>query len=142
MRDRLGGGPANTDTPQRLPASHEPARESQPDEPGAFSPDIALEERVDDQPATLPTKALLTERLGILIFTARPGSIASGGPTELCYAVREAVEVRIEPGIGEVAPAGTLKCLRVAPSRTTTYTLTAHGTEGDQARQQLVIIVR
>lgn len=79
------------------------------------------------------------EAPSILIFTPRPGSI---GPTKLCYAVTNAVRAVVEPGVGDVTPTSRLTCLRVAPARTTTYQLTALGRDGDQVRQQLVVLVR
>ena len=82
------------------------------------------------------------ERARIRIFTPRPGSIASGGPTRLCYAVSGALRARVEPGIGEVPPASTLTCIRVTPARTTTYALDAYGRDGYPVRQELVIVVR
>ena len=82
------------------------------------------------------------DRASILIFSPRPGSIASGGPTRLCYAVSGALRARVEPGIGEVPPARTLTCIRVTPARTTTYELDAYGRDGYPVRQQLVIVVR
>ena len=78
----------------------------------------------------------------ILIFTARPGSIATSRSTQICYAVSGAYQARIEPGIGEVDPTPTLTCRRVTPGRTTTYQLTAFGRDGRHARQQLVVFVR
>ncbi|RPI57451.1 MAG: hypothetical protein EHM55_01765 [Acidobacteria bacterium] len=87
-------------------------------------------------------QATLPDRASIRIFTPRPGSISTGGPTTLCYAVSEALHVRLEPDIGEVAPTRTLTCLRVAPARTTTYQLMAYGRDGHLVRQQLVIVVR
>jgi hypothetical protein len=75
----------------------------------------------------------------ILIFTPRPGSLA---PTNLCYAVAGAVRALVEPGVGDVTPTSRLTCLRVAPARTTTYQLTALGRDGEQVRQQLVVLVR
>jgi NB-ARC domain len=75
----------------------------------------------------------------ILIFTPRPGSL---GPTKLCYAVAGAVRAVVEPGVGDVTPTSRLTCLRVAPARTTTYQLTALGRDGEQVRQQLVVLVR
>ena len=87
-------------------------------------------------------EAPASDRASILIFTSRPGSIAGRGPTRLCYAVRDASQVHVEPGIGEVDPTSTLTCVRVAPVRTTTYELTASGRDGQKVRQQLVIIVR
>ena len=90
-----------------------------------------------------PPRSPAAERASILIFTARPGSIASsGGSTRLCYAVSGAVQARVEPGVGEVAPTSTLTCVRVTPARTTTYQLDAYGRDGAAVSRQLVIVVR
>ena len=116
--------------------------ESLPEEPGAAPLKSALDAPAGNPPPAPPVpQASVTDRASILIFTARPGSIAAGGPTQLCYAVRGAFRVRIEPDIGAVNPASTLTCLRVAPARTTTYGLTAYGRDGQEVRQQLVIVV-
>ncbi len=87
-----------------------------------------------DEPDAVPPK--------ILIFTPRPGSIATRGATNLCYATSDAVEARMDPGVGKVSPTSTLTCLPVTPTRTTTYQLTAYGREGQQVSEQLVIVVR
>jgi len=114
-----------------------------PDEPDAVSSGSEPVTLAGDQPLTAPAPAPpLTDRASILIFTPRPGSITTGGPTRLCYAVSGALQVRLEPGIGAVAPTATLTCLRVAPARTTTYQLTAYGRDGHQVSQQLVIVVK
>jgi hypothetical protein len=102
----------------------------------------APREKASQAPFEKASQAPLPTRASILIFTARPGSIAADGPTDLCYAVSGALQVRIEPGLGEVNPRPTLTCLRVAPPRTTTYELTASGRDGREVRQQLVIMVR
>jgi hypothetical protein len=86
---------------------------------------------VDSQPAAT-----------IRIFSPRPSSITRGGPTNLCYALNGALRARLEPGVGDVAPATILTCQRVAPARTTTYELTAYGANGQAVRQQVVIVVR
>lgn len=113
------------------------------DEPGPVSSGSDAVALVTEVPLTDPEQqAPPTDRASILIFTPRPGSIATGGPIRLCYAVSGALQVRIEPGIGEVAPTRTLTCLRVAPTHSTTYQLTAYGRDGHQVSQQLVIIVR
>jgi hypothetical protein len=91
---------------------------------------------------TTASTAPISGKANILIFTARPGSIATARPTDLCYAVSDAVEARIEPGVGEVAAADTLTCRRVTPARTTTYELTAIGRDGDRITQHVVIVVR
>ena len=103
------------------------------------------EPRVVQAAVDLPALALSgppADRADILIFTPRPGSITTGGPTKVCYAVSGAVYVRVEPGIGDVNPTSSFTCLRVAPLRTTTYELTALGRGGDLIKQQLVIVVR
>ncbi len=113
------------------------------DEPDAVSSGSESVALAGNLPLTDPAPpAPLTDRASILIFTPRPGSITTGGPTRLCYAVSEALQVRLEPGIGAVAPTRTLTCLRVAPARTTTYQLTAYGRDGQQVSQKLVIVVR
>jgi len=101
--------------------------------------------RVPQKPAATPPLAAAdpsARKATVLIFTARPGSIAVGGPTRLCYAVNDAVQARIDPGVGDVPPSSMLTCVRVAPTRTTTYALTAAGRDGQPVSQQVVIIVR
>ena len=112
--------------------------------PGArtTAPPPVLQARASAQALLPPVpNELGTDRASILIFTPRPGSIATGGATKLCYAVSGAVQVQVEPGIGDVNATSRLTCLRVAPVRTTTYELTAHGRDGQPVRQQLVIVV-
>ena len=115
QHDESGGGPSSSESP-------------------ALATEVAL---TDPEPQAPPA-----DKASILIFTPRPGSIATGGPIRLCYAVSEALRVRLEPEIGEVAPARALTCVRVAPARTTTYQLTAFGRDGHQVTEQLVIVVR
>ncbi len=86
--------------------------------------------------------ASTSDRASVLIFTPRPGSISTGAPTRLCYAVNGALHARIEPDVGDVSPSSTLTCLRVTPSRTTSYELTALGRDSYPVRRQLVIVVR
>jgi len=95
-----------------------------------------------EQPLAAPPEAPRTDRANIRIFTARPGSITTRKPTDLCYAVSEAVATRIEPGIGNVDSADVLTCRRVAPARTTTYELTAVGRDGIPVSEHVVIIVK
>jgi len=87
-------------------------------------------------------RASVTERANILIFSPRPGSISTGAPMSLCYAISGAVHARIEPGVGEINPASTLTCVRVAPPRTTTYELTAYGRDDHRVQRQVVIVAR
>jgi hypothetical protein len=111
--------------------------------PDAVPVRAELEPLADGPPLGSPAPlAPIPDKASILIFTPRPGSISTGGPTRLCYAVSGATQARVEPGVGEVNPTSRLTCLRVTPIRTTTYELTASGRDGHQVRQQLVIIVR
>ena len=84
----------------------------------------------------------VVESSNIRIFTARPGSIGATRSTEICYAVSNASQARIDPGIGDVDPTNTLNCRRVAPARTTTYRLTAYGRDGNRHSQSVVVVVR
>src|SRR5262245_46372635 len=93
-------------------------------------------------PAAPVQRATPAERANILIFTARPGSIATSRPTNLCYAVSDAAQARIEPGVGDVDPSNTLTCRRVVPARTTSYELIATGRDGMPVSQRVVIVVR
>ncbi len=117
---------------QRVPEA--PAPVTQADEPDAV-PSRA-------EPEAAPTSGTSSTSPKILIFTPRPGSIATRGATNLCYATSDAVEARMDPGVGKVNPTSTLTCLPVTPTRTTTYQLTAYGREGQQVSEQLVIVVR
>jgi hypothetical protein len=118
-------------SPERADAAAIPAPLPPPETAQAVAP--ALRAQPD------PPRA---QRANILIFTARPGSIATRRPTDLCYAVSEAVETRIEPGIGAVDSADAMTCRRVAPARTTTYELTTVGRDGIPVSQQVVIVVK
>jgi len=110
----------------------------------ATSPVAASAQPLAPAQAAAPSgsESAAPERASILIFTVRPGSIATSGPTRLCYAVRDALQTRIEPGIGDVDAATTLTCRRVVAVRTTTYELTAVGRDGVPVKQQVVIVAR
>jgi hypothetical protein len=121
----------------------------QPPAPGAAAtPAPAYVPGESPAPASTPAPTMAAQtapgagRANIKIFTARPGSIATTRPTDLCYAVSDALRTRIEPAIGDVEPADAFTCRRVTPARTTTYELTAVGGDGIPVSQQVVIVVR
>jgi hypothetical protein len=122
-----------------VPVGLEAAPTSGSNDPGAVA--VPSAPAIDPQPPA-PPRTAPPDRASILIFSARPGSIATDAPTELCYATSGALTVRIEPDIGDVTPAATMTCRRVTPTRTTTYELTASGRDGQPVKQQLVIIPR
>ncbi len=63
----------------------------------------------------------------ILRFSAGPSSIATGAQSTLSWSTSGATTVSISPGIGTVTANGSTT---VSPAATTTYTLSATGTDG------------
>src|SRR5262249_39671865 len=112
LQTPLGRAPAETATAPLSPAPPAASEPSSlppltaPAEPAVMRPPT------DDSiaPASSPPRPAGTA--SILIFSPRPGSITTGRPTELCYAVSDALEARVDPGVGEVTPANTLTCVR------------------------------
>jgi hypothetical protein len=83
------------------------------------------------QPASSPAIDELTAGgLKVLHFYASPAVLAEGETAVLCYGVRDAVSVRIEPGVDEASPSLN-RCVGVNPEETTRYQLTAANRAGD-----------
>jgi len=76
----------------------------------------------------------------IIQFYASPHVIWQGDHTLLCYGVAQVKSVKIEPTAGDAWPTFN-RCLDVAPSKTTKYTLTATGAGGKQLQQTTTIYV-
>jgi hypothetical protein len=76
----------------------------------------------------------------VVSFTVDPATVPANGQAQLCYEVENASSVRIEPNIGERKPA-TKECLPVSAEQTTTYTLTALGSDGKTTSQQQVTLI-
>jgi hypothetical protein len=90
--------------------------------------------------AKLPPGEPLTDgALSIGDFNANPGRIARGAAAVLCFSVRNASAVRVEPGAVKLG-AVQRGCFYVTPEATTTYTLTAEG-GGKSVRKQLTVAV-
>lgn len=77
----------------------------------------------------------------ILSFYATPGAIHRGETAHLCYGVSNAVKVRIEPGHEEAWPSYG-RCVDIAPTRDTTYTLTAEDAKGNTKLARVFVVVR
>jgi hypothetical protein len=60
----------------------------------------------------------------ITTFAASATEVSAGQAVTLCYGVRNAQSVRIEPNVRQLEPAER-NCFMVNPGRTTTYTLSA-----------------
>ena len=76
----------------------------------------------------------------VVSFTVSPETVPANGQAQLCYEVENASYVRIEPNLGERKPA-TKECLPVSPEQTTTYTLTAFGSDGNTTSRQITLNV-
>lgn len=70
-------------------------------------------------------------------FTVEPITVTAGESATLTWQVSGAIEVRIEPGIGGVAPSGSLHIL---PNQTTTYILTASNDAGSTTASTTVTV--
>ena len=79
--------------------------------------------------------------LAIQSFYANPGAIQRGETAQLCYGVANAKTVRLEPQTNPVWPSYA-RCVDVAPTKDTTYTLTIADAAGNTKTQTLDVKVR
>ena len=101
-----------------------------------------LEERVNSQGANPEFERLYGgDSVRILQFYARDGMVKPGQTTLLCYGVINATAVRMDPAMEGVYPSAA-RCLEVAPTHTTTYTLTAEGAKGQPVTGWVKVVVR
>jgi hypothetical protein len=81
------------------------------------------------------------KELGIQTFYAIPAAIRRGETVELCYGVANAKAVKLEPQTNPVWPSYA-RCVDVAPTKDTTYTLTITDAAGNTKTQTLDVKVR
>lgn len=67
----------------------------------------------------------------IVQFYSRDPVLPKGEKTVLCYGVDNAKTVRLDPPVDRVWPAQS-RCIEIAPTQNTTYTLTAAGEDGKE----------
>jgi hypothetical protein len=79
--------------------------------------------------------------LRITQFYAREREVVDGEQGLICYGVRDAVSVVLDPPVEELSPTLT-RCFFVEPRRDTEYTLTAQDGSGQQVRESLTLRVR
>ncbi|PYT91667.1 MAG: hypothetical protein DMG36_17470 [Acidobacteria bacterium] len=80
------------------------------------------------------------KELAIQTFYATPGEIRRGQSIQLCYGVANAKTVTLEPQSNPVWPSYA-RCVDVAPTKTTTYTLTISDAAGHTKSQSLTVTV-
>jgi hypothetical protein len=81
------------------------------------------------------------KELAIQSFYANPGAIQRGETVQLCYGVANAKSVRLEPQKNPVWPSYA-RCVDVAPTKDTTYTLTIADAAGNTQTRTLDVKVR
>ena len=81
-------------------------------------------------------------RLEIQSFSASPGILRRGETAQLCYGVANAKTVRIEPPPREPVWPSYARCVNVAPTKDTTYTLTVEDGKGNSKTEKLTIQVK
>jgi hypothetical protein len=93
--------------------------------------------------AARPHEALPDAGPGLKIeqFYARSGEITDAEDTVICYGVRNARSVRLEPPVEKLTPSLT-RCFFVSPKQDTRYTLTAEGIDGATATESFEVKVR
>lgn len=74
-------------------------------------------------------------------FYARSGEITDAENTVICYGVRNARSVRLDPPVETLTPSLT-RCFFVEPKQNTRYTLTAEGADGVTAAESFEVKVR
>jgi hypothetical protein len=91
-------------------------------------------ERAGRPSADAPDPARITQ------FYSTSPSIPRGESANLCYGVDNAAAVRIDPPVESLKPALS-RCISIAPSETTTYTLTAEDRSGKTTAHSVTVRV-
>ncbi|HEV2689565.1 MAG TPA: hypothetical protein VGV35_13475 [Bryobacteraceae bacterium] len=92
------------------------------------------------QPKKKKPEPAATKTARILQFYARDAVLPLGEKTLLCYGVDGAKTVHLAPAVDAVWPAFS-RCIDIAPSKETTYTLTAEGEDGQPVAQSVTVKV-
>jgi hypothetical protein len=98
----------------------------------------AEERRANDLAAV---QQLGGSQLAIRSLYVSPQLIHPGEKAQLCFDVDNAKTVTLDPPAGEVWPSHT-RCLDLSPTKTTTYTLTITGANGQSTSQSVKLEVK
>ncbi|HXT27594.1 MAG TPA: hypothetical protein VN749_22450 [Candidatus Eisenbacteria bacterium] len=109
--------------------------------------DRAYEQRLERQQSQKQREADQTaieqlggNKLSIQMLYATP-ELRRGETAQVCFGVANAKSVKLEPQTSPVWPSHNL-CVEVKPVKTTVYTLTASGADGQTVAQQVTVRVR
>ena len=97
---------------------------------GEATAELALKVTSAAPPAPAAEAALIT------VFVASEDSVPMGSPVTLCYTLEGAEDVKIEPAVQEVEPAGS--CFTTRMQESTTFQLTATGGGRSESRSVTV----
>ncbi|MFN7993617.1 MAG: hypothetical protein U0Q18_08455 [Bryobacteraceae bacterium] len=90
--------------------------------------------RSEPKPAQSAERVADQASVKITQFYATRPRLSRGEKSDLCYGVENAKSVRVSPAVADVWPTIS-RCVEVAPSATTIYTLTAEDGQGRSATQ-------
>lgn len=99
--------------------------------------EAAQKQRENDRAAV---EQLGGNEFAIQMFYASPDVISRGESTRLCYGVANAKTVKLEPQSNPVWPSHS-RCVEVAPTKTTIYTLTIMDAAGNTKSQTVEVKV-
>jgi len=111
--------------------------EVKPPQPPPTAPPTEPSTPPKTEPSPSPVPAVAAA-LAIDGFTVEPQTVSPRTAATLKWSVKNAAEVRIEPGIGVVGASGTRS---VSPQQATTYTLTAKGANGASKTETVTVQV-
>lgn len=102
----------------------------------------SLEVAVDPRAKRVPATPAPAQQGLILFFASSAASVPKGGPVTLCYGVKGASSVRIEPNV-RALEAVEKSCFAVPKlDETTKFTLLAEGPGGAADRETVTVTVR
>lgn len=81
-------------------------------------------------------------RLDILNFYAYPVTVRAGDDSDICYSVSNAKSVTLDPPAKDPVWPSYTRCVKVAPRKTTTFTLTAADAAGHTKSSSVTVNVR
>ena len=77
----------------------------------------------------------------ILSFKPQPEKVVDDGTAQLCFRLKDASSAQLDPGARTLAAGSEEQCVSVRPLKTTTYTLKAFNSEGEEAKDNTTITV-
>jgi hypothetical protein len=100
----------------------------------------ALDAKQEEQRQRTVSTVFGNGEIKFSMFSADRGLLKRGEKTELCYGVVNAKTVKLDPPVEDIKPTYR-HCLDIAPTKTTTYTITADDGAGHTKSSTLTVRV-